>query len=426
MLLLLVSWLLVSSAYSGAVSSTSGITGMDFSSFYTAAQRLNAGQPLYQPHLSPALGGSLYVYSPLLALLMRPLSHLSFHAATKAWFFVNAAALIAAVLLYGSAARLTWRRSSLLAILLLVSLRFWDTTMNFGLGQSNSVMLALIAAMLWADSRKRWWLMGALIALAALFKIWLIGIVLYLLLRRRWREAAFGTGVFLVALGGLFSIVGWSALPSYLSCMVQAKAFGEKHAVMNSIVGFADLHLRANPIVSPLVNSHFGYAAFAAVCVLGLLWGFAALWRTLRNPTPLEARLSFGLVLVSILLLLPSYENGYSVYCFPLLWTLLGSPDGDGKRSLGVSRIMLAGGILFYLIFSRSWPVYAPFPPAYQHGLRSLIVSMSFYGTAFIWGVSVYCLRQLNAISAAKSGRAGFARQEFGHTETAALEGQRR
>ena len=237
LLLLLVSWLLVASAYSGAVSTTSGITGMDFASFYTAAQRLNAGHPLYQPHLNPALGGSLYVYSPLLALLMRPLAHISFHTATKAWFFVNAASLILAVLLYGLAARISWRKSSLLAILLLVSFRFWDTTMNFGLGQSNSLMLVLIAAMLWADSRERWWLMGALIALAALFKVWLIGLVLYLLLRRRWQEAAFGIGAFLVALGGLFSIVGWPELPSYLHCMVQAKAFGEKHAVMNSIVG---------------------------------------------------------------------------------------------------------------------------------------------------------------------------------------------
>jgi len=397
---------------------------MDFASFYTAAQRLNAAQPLYQPHLNPALGGSLYVYSPLLALLMRPLAHFSFHTATKVWFFVNAASLIAAVMLYGAAARISWRSLSLLGILLLVSFRFWDTTMNFGLGQSNSVMLALIAAMLWADSRKRWWLMGALIALTALFKVWLIGIVLYLLLRRRWREAAFAIGAFLVALGGLFSLVGWPELPSYLSCMVQAKAFGERHAVMNSIVGFADLHLRTNPIVSPLINSHFGYAAFAAVCVLGLLWGFTALWRVLKNPTPLEARLSFGLVLVSVLLLLPSYENGYSVYCFPLLWTLLGSPDGDGKHSRRVSQIMLAGGILFYLIFSRSWPVYAPFSPAYQHGMRSLIVSMSFYGTVFIWGVSVYCLRRLGVDSAAKSGRAGSARPEFGHTEKAVLEGR--
>lgn len=397
LLLILVSWLLVASAYRGAVSSTSGITGLDFASFYQAAERLNAGLPLYQPHLDPTLRGGLYVYSPLLALLLRPLAHLPFHTAVKAWFFVNAASLVLAVLLYGAAARLTLRAAPLLAILLLVSFRFWDSTMNFGMGQSNSLMLALIGAMLWADSRGRWRLMGVLIALAALVKIWLIGMLLVLLLRRQWRESLLSVGVFVVAQGVLFTLIGWSEFPDYLRCMGQAKAFGEGHGVMNSILGFAHLHLHANPIVSPLIDNTIGYIAFITLCAAGVLWGFATLWRVLRDPSPLEARLSFGLVLASVLLLLPSYENGYLVYCFPLLWTLLASPDADAVQSGRVSRLMLGGGIVFYLVFSRSWPVYAPFPPAYQHGLRSLVVSMSFYGTAMLWGIGFYCLYNLRS-----------------------------
>ena len=59
---------------------------------------------------------------------------------------------------------------------------------------------------------------------------------------------------------------------------------------------------------------------------------------------------------------------------------------------------MLAGGIAFYLIFSRGYPVYAPFPPAYQHGLLSLVISMSFYGTVFLWAVGFYCLNKLRAL----------------------------
>ena len=338
--------------------------------------------------------------------MLRPLAHLPFQTAMQAWFFVNAAFLILAVLLYGGAARLTWRATPLLAALLLVSFRFWDTTMNFGLGQSNPVLLALIGAMLWADSRKRWRLLGLLIALAALFKIWLIGLLLYLLLRRRWGEALFGVGAFVAALGVLFTVVGWSEFLGYLSCMEQAKALVEGHTVMNSILGFAHLHLRANLVISPLVDSRTGYAAFLLLCTACVLWGFSVLWRILRDPSPLEARLSFGLVLASILLLLPTYENGYFVYCLPLLWTLLASPDADEKRlrgvsrpisRLGVSQIMLAGGILIYLVFSRGWPIYAPFPLTYQHGLRSLIVSMTFYGTAALWGIGFYCLHRLRS-----------------------------
>ncbi len=359
---------------------------------------MNAGQTLYQPHLDPSLRGGLYVYSPLLALLLRPLAHFPFHTAVKAWFFVNAASLVLAVLLYGAAARLTLRAAPLLAILLLVSFRFWDSTMNFGMGQSNSLMLALIGAMLWADSRGRWRRLGALIALAALVKIWLIGMLLALVLRRRWSDALLSLGLFVVGQAVLFTLIGWSEFPGYLRCMGQAKAFGEEHGVMNSILGFAHLHLHANPIVFPLIDSTTGYVAFVALCGAGVLWGFAVLWRVLRNPSPLQARLSFGLVLASVLLLLPSYENGYLVYCFPLLWTLLASADADGEHSVPVSRFMLTGGILVYLIFSRAWPVYAPFPPAYQHGLRSLVVSMSFYGTAMLWGIGFYCLHKLRSV----------------------------
>ena len=52
--------------------------------------------------------------------------------------------------------------------------------MNFGLGQSNDFLLGLVGGMLWADSRGRWGLMGALIVFAALFKLWLLGLLVHL------------------------------------------------------------------------------------------------------------------------------------------------------------------------------------------------------------------------------------------------------
>ncbi len=48
--LLLLLWLLTTAAYKGAVNVGTGITGIDFTIFYHAAQRLAAGMPLYQPH----------------------------------------------------------------------------------------------------------------------------------------------------------------------------------------------------------------------------------------------------------------------------------------------------------------------------------------------------------------------------------------
>ena len=121
------------------------------------------------------------------------------------------------------------------------------------------------------------------------------------------------------------------------------------------------------------------------------------LWRRLEAPTPLEARLAFGVMLASVLLLLPTYENGYFVYCFPLLWTLLASPDAADQRRerFAPARLMLVGGVIVYLVFSRPWPFFTPFAPPYQHGLKSLLVSMKFFGTVSLWGLGLYVLRGL-------------------------------
>jgi len=395
LLLLLLAWLLLAVTYSGATSPDSGIRGMDFSVFYQAVTRLNHGAALYQPgqmHILP------YVYSPLPAELMRPLGRLPYEAALKAWFLVNAVCLILAVLFYGAAARLTWRDVPLLGILLLVSFRFWDNTLNFGIGQSNDILLGLIGGMLWADSRGRWGLMGALIVLAALFKAWMIGLLLYLLLRRQWKPALLSAGGFALSLGLLFSAIGWHEAPAFVQVLRAARTIQERMEVQNSILGVANTHLRANPFVTPLLNSHAVYLGFIALGVAVVLGGFVFLWRVLQAPTPVEARLAFGLTLASILLLLPTYENGYFVYCFPLLWTLLASPEADAEapaRLLSPSRLMLGGGILVYLVFSRPWPFYTPFPPADQHGLRSLLVSMKFFGTAALWLVGMAALHSL-------------------------------
>lgn len=370
---------------------------MDFHVFYPAAVRLNAGGPLYQPSLPLSMQHALYCYSPLPAEMLRPLGHLSFDRALKVWFFVNAGGLLLAIWLYGAAARLPRQNWWLLGILLVVSFRFWDNTLNFGVGQSNDLLLGLIGAMIWADSRGRWGLLGALIAAAALIKLWLIGLLLFLLLRRKWGAflgSAAGFGVVLVA---SFGLVGFHQIPDFLRVLQESKASQEGQEVQSSIVGFANVSLRSNPFVTPLVDHAAVYYGFVVLGAAAVGMGLALLWRVLRDPTPLEARLAFGVTLASILLLLPTYENGYFVYCFPLLWTLLVSPDTPGRAAgrMAPQRLMLAGGVVIYLIFSRSWPFFTPFEPSYQHGVKSLLVSMKFFGTVSLWALGLFILRGL-------------------------------
>lgn len=406
-LLGLLAWLLLAVTYSGAVNPASGITGMDFKVFYPAAVRLNQGGPLYQPNLPLAMQHALYCYTPLPAEALRPLGRLSFDRALKLWFFVNAGGLILAIWLYGRAARLTRDNLWLLGILLLVSFRFWDNTLNFGVGQSNDLLLGFVGAMLWADSRGRWGVMGALIVSAALFKLWLIGLLLYLLLRRKWEPFLWSAGGFGIALAASFALVGFGQLPAFVRVLQESKVSQEAQEVQSSILGFANVSLHANPFVTPLSSSAGVYVAFLVLGVAAVVAGFVLLWDVLREPTPLEARLAFGVTLASILLLLPTYENGYFVYCFPLLWTLLASPDAaeaaPGRRFMP-ARLMLVGGVVIYVIFSRSWPFFTPFAPPYQHGVKSLLVSMKFFGTVSLWALGLYVLRGLRSEAVSESG----------------------
>ncbi len=407
-LLGLLTWLLLAVTYSGAVNPASGITGMDFQSYYLAANRLNQGVPLYQPNLPLAQQHELYCYTPLPAEILRLLGRLSFEHALKLWFFVNAGGLILAIWLYGAAARLPRPHLWLLGILLLVSFRFWDNTLDFGVGQTNDLLLGLVGAMLWADSRGRWGLMGALIVAAALIKLWLIGLLLYLILRRQWKPFLWSAGGFAAALAVSFGLVGFGEIPAFLRVLHEAKIAQEEQEVQSSLIGFANVSLHSNSFVRPFTSNLGVYFAFLALGALAVLGGFRFLWRRLEAPTPLEARLAFGVTLASILLLLPTYENGYFIYCFPLLWTLLASPDAPesvpGRRA--PSRLMLAGGVLLYIIFSRSWPFFTPFAPSYQHGLKELLVSMKFFGTVSFWGLGLYVLRGLRPKSAEGAGAA--------------------
>lgn len=406
-LLGLLIWLLLAVTYSGAVNPASGITGMDFKSYYLAATRLNQGAPLYQPNLPLSMQHELYCYTPLPAEILRSLGRLSFDHALKLWFFVNAGGLILAIWLYGSAARLPRQHLWLLGILLLVSFRFWDNTLNFGVGQSNDLLLGLVGAMLWADSRGRWGLMGALIVAAALIKLWLIGLLLYLLLRRQWKPFLWSAGGFAAALVVSFGLAGFGEVPAFLRVLHEAKAAQEEQEVQSSLVGFANVSLHSNSFVTPFSSSLGVYFAFIALGVAAVVSGFWFLWRRLAAPTPLEARLAFGVTLASILLLLPTYENGYFIYCFPLLWTLLASPDAPDAvpgRRFAPARLMLVGGVVIYLIFSRAWPFFTPFAPSYQHGVKSLLVSMKFFGTVSLWALGLYVLHGLRSEAVSTAG----------------------
>ncbi|QOJ00596.1 MAG: DUF2029 domain-containing protein [Phycisphaeraceae bacterium] len=186
----------------------------DFEHFYHAAVAVVRGEDLYASHT----GG--YIYPPLLAALVTPLTYLDARWAQVAWAGVNLA-------LTGVVLWMAWRawrervgvpgdRLTAGALVLgAVLLTFEPVRWEFEEGQSDTlVILGMVGALLWMD--KRPWLAGVLTGFAVNIKYQAVVLLPYYLVRRRWSAAA-GTAVGAVAFGLVPAVmIGWEKNLGYL------------------------------------------------------------------------------------------------------------------------------------------------------------------------------------------------------------------
>jgi Glycosyltransferase family 87 len=174
----------------------------DFAHFYEASKALAAGADIY------AGDSQHYIYPPLLALLLRPLSLIPLSAAAGMWLVLNGGLLAAAAWLAARAAasRLDcFARDHLIAqaailgsLLLLIEIHA-----DLHLGQSDGLVLfALVLALNCLDERPI--TAGLFLGLAGAIKYIALAYIPYLVLRRRWRAAASSAAGW----------IGWMLLPS--------------------------------------------------------------------------------------------------------------------------------------------------------------------------------------------------------------------
>jgi hypothetical protein len=174
----------------------------DFEHFYEASKALATGTDIY------AGDSQHYIYPPLLALLLRPLSMIPLSAAAGTWLLLNGGFLAAAawVAARAAASRLgPFARDHLIAqaailgsLLLLI-----EVHSDLHLGQSDGLVLfALVLALNCLDDRPI--TAGVFLGLAGAVKYIALAYIPYLVLRRRWRAAVSSAA----------SWVGWMLLPS--------------------------------------------------------------------------------------------------------------------------------------------------------------------------------------------------------------------
>ena len=292
-LLVLICWCLLSGIYHSAIT---GLAGADFRQYYETAERLNKGLPPYDGKMN-------YVYTPFLAVLIRPLAHFPLGQAFKIWTLMNGLFMFVGMALYALAARFKWKDVIPIGIMIFVGFRFLPSVYDFGTGNINIVLLMLVSGMFLADSHGKMEIFGVLIALGAIIKIWVLGLVIYLLLKRAWRAIALSIGIYCFLFVFTFNIVGWSKMQEFLQ--VTLKVVNNNRWISQSIYGFARIHFAPNMHTEPILNSAIVYWAFIATGFLIILSGLVYLFRSEPARTPYESRLRLGFFILSLLLLLP-------------------------------------------------------------------------------------------------------------------------
>ena len=342
LLLALLTWLLVAAAYRAAPAGQPGGTCIDFHFFYTAAQRLNHREPIYRLPVEGAYG-----YSPLLAELLRPLAQLPIDLAQRVWFAIETISMLLAAALYSRAVGLRLSSAVPIAIILIVGVRTTMTTMEYFWGNSNLILVPLLCGAVLADSRGRLRAVAVLIALAALIKVWMLGLVFYLALRRAWKEVGFAILAYATSIVLLFSLVGWREFPTFIR-IVSGVAGLARMNTASSFPGFARFFL-----LGPDLLSHFiPYLAFILGGAVAVGGGLVYVARTIPEATPEQRRLHMNITMLSLLLMLPSCESFYYLLGLPALWELLTGANQSPKR---YPATVFVGAVLAYIVLSHHW-----------------------------------------------------------------------
>jgi alpha-1,2-mannosyltransferase len=343
--------------------------GYDFSAYWLAARHLLHGESIYTaaqlagPYEPQFQGQFLYLYPPLLAVLVMPLAWLSpgtFGPAMGAWAVLGAAIATVVVLGVGRLEALLVDREHAL-LLLAAAFAFPPLVAELVLGNVHVVLLGLLALAWWetrAGARRGDAVAGLAVGTAALIKLFPAVVLLWFALTGRWRAVAWAIGgaVALVAL--TLPITGVGPWLDYPRAILNLGAPADTTDALAP-----SLWLSA---VLPILPAR------AVVLGLGLL---AVAWSAVR----LEERASFGVAVAVSVLVAPSvFQHYLAIMVLPLL--------------LGL-RVVLAGPTAARLALAASylamWPGQQPLLGTFSWVLNRAIPTLGAVGvpaTLARWG----------------------------------------
>lgn len=263
--------------------------GYDYRAYAEAAARLGETGSLYQAETldGPYRPGpyGLYLYAPPLGIAVAPLTMLGLDDAVLAWFFIHIVAMALACVL------MPVRTGIRLATFGVAALSF-AVTRDLVLGNVSVVLLLpLAAAWRWLDQP-----LGSIAQAIAMSVRPMLGVLLvWQLLRRRWRAVAWtvGAGVVLIAL--TLPVVGLDGYREYLT-------------MLGNLSGVSGVEFNYD-----ISSTLLGWGATEALATFALLAGYviaiAAILISLRR----DREVGFMVTVMASLLLSPLLWDHYLV-----------------------------------------------------------------------------------------------------------------
>jgi alpha-1,2-mannosyltransferase len=334
-----------------------GLHRQDFGAYLNAAHDIVQGQPLYSAFLHhPFPDATLrpaYIYPPSFALLLAPLGLLPDAAAAAVWMALQQVALAAAIVVV-----VRWLRpaSWAVTVLLFATLTFYPLWVDVLQGQANLLVLLLVTVGIVGVLRGRPAL-GAAIGVAAALKLTPLILVVWLLLDRRFRAAAFVLGGFTVVTVAA-ALLRFQDTVVYLAQVLPALASGTAFYANQSLAGVFGRTLSANPYTHPWIALPWVSLLVIAAAALLIGWWW---WQTRRQTA--QART------VAFLPLIPLLSSvtwpHHLVIVLPVLWF---SAIALGQRDWPpLPTAALSGVLLLFSVVSR-----LPVGPAFgQSGFRA-------------------------------------------------------
>lgn len=263
----------------------------DVGSYFSGAERLRAGLPLYPADLTFSDGSrEHYVYPPLLALMFYPVT--SYQLAWWAWAAFSLACWAAALWLLirellGTEFGRQLRQSIWWPVFLAALINFPPVLVHMTWGQLQLPLLLLLTLAWLCLRRERPAAAGVLIGLTIALKLFPLLLLLPLLAQRRWRYVAAALGTAALVLGFSFAVVGWNQTVFYLTKVLpevsSQKELYDNYSVAISLKLWLSATFPRDLVATGLRLAFLGLVALAALrrpraADLGLALGVTALF----------------------------------------------------------------------------------------------------------------------------------------------------